>query len=234
MKLSANTLEVLKNFSSINSGILIKAGKQLRTISTNKAVLAEANIAEEFPKEVGIYDLNKLLGVLSLHDEADVHFEDQYLAIGGVGGRSRTRIRYTEAKLILAPPNKNINLPSADLTFAFSQDDLNWVEKVGAVLKCPYLVIESKYEPSNDTSEIVVSAADVKGEIVDDSSLTVGKYEGTQPFKFVLKVENLKLLAGSYKVEISSKGISRFTNEKAGVTYFIAVENSFSHFGNKE
>jgi hypothetical protein len=228
MKLSEKTVGILENFSTINSGVVIKQGKVLKTISTNKAILAEAQIDEEFPREFGIYDLNKLLGVLSLHDSPDIEFEEHCLSLGGVSGRSKTRIRYTEPKLIASPPNKNINIPSYDVKFTFSQDDLIWVEKIGSILKCPYFVV------SNEDNKIVVSAMDVKGEVVDDSSLTVGEYNDPNPFKFVLKVENLKLLKGTYIVELSSRGVAKFSNQNIPIVYHVAVEVGASNYGKKD
>lgn len=224
MKLSDSTITILKNFSSINPGILIREGNLLRTISTNKAILAEATVAETFPREFGVYDLSKLLGVLSLHDNPELDFQEQFISLGGVKGRARTRIRYTEPKLIQSPPNKSIIVSGYDVKFTLSQDDLNWIEKIGAVLKCPYVVI------TNEDGKVVISAADVKGEAVDDSSLTVSDSGDTNDFKFSLKVENLKLLAGNYVVELAGQGIARFTNQNAPVVYYVAVEKSHSYY----
>lgn len=225
MKLSDTTVNVLKNFSSINPGIVIREGSQLRTISTNKAILAEATVTEQFPREFGVYDLSKLLGVLSLHGNPELDFQEQFLSLGGVSGRARTRIRYTETKLILQPPNKAMNLPDIDVKFSLSQDDLTWIEKIGSVLGLPYIVI------TNEAGKITVSAADVKGEAVDDSSLDLGDSNDVNEFKFSLKVENLKLMGGSYVVELASKGIARFSNQNVPVVYYVAVEKSHSFYG---
>jgi len=225
MKLSDTTVDILKNFASINSGLVIKPGNVLKTISTNKAILAEAQVLEEFPREFGIYDLNKLLGVVSLHDSPDIEFHDQYLALGGVSGRSKTRLRYTETKLILSPPDKKIAVPAYDVKFTLSKEDLEWIEKIGSILKCPYFVV------TNEESNIIVSAMDVKGEVVDVSSLTVGAYADPTPFKFVLKVENMKLVEGNYLVELSSRGIAKFSNQNVPVFYHVAIEQGSSSYG---
>ena len=67
MKLSDNTLTILKNFAGINNSILVKKGNKLRTISVAKNILAEAEITpEEFPRDFAIYDLNQFLNFLSL------------------------------------------------------------------------------------------------------------------------------------------------------------------------
>lgn len=227
MKLSDTTLNILKNFSSINPGIVVRPGKQLRTISINKAIFADATVAEEFPREFGVYDLSKLLGVLSLHDNPEIDFQDQNLVLSGVGGRARTRLRYTDTKLILSP-SKEIKVPGYEVKFALTKEDLAWIEKVGAVLKCPNIVIE------NNEGEVTISAADVKGEVVDDSNLGVNKIEDKTPFKFAIKVENLKLIEGNYLVEISAKGVAKFSNQNVAVNYWVAVENAHSFYGTKK
>lgn len=228
MKLSEQTLNVLKNFCDINTGLVIKPGNVLRTISTNKAILAEAVVLENFPKEVGIYNLNKLLDVLALQENPELDFQEQYISMIGRGGRAKTRIRYSEPKLILTPPNKAIHVPSFDETLTITEEDLNWIEKVGSILNCPYIVFE------NIGGEIFVSAADVKGEVVDDSSLSLGKTNNTTSYKYVLKVENMKLLKGTYEVKISNRGLANFVNSGANVTYWVAVERNTSQVEQQE
>jgi hypothetical protein len=222
MKLSETTVAILKNFYSINNGLLFRVGNTLKTISPNKALYAEATVDESFPKEFGIYDLGKILGLLSLYQDAELSFEEQNLVLKS--GRSRTQIRYTDKALIQTPPEgKSIKSATYDVDLKLSKDDLEWVEKVGSILGCPYIVI------SNNEGRFSVEAVDVKGEIVDNSSLDIGEATNSTPFKFVLKVENLKLLEGDYDIAISSRGLARFTNKN--VTYYVAVEQGSSFYG---
>lgn len=226
MKLSDSTVSLLKNFSTINPGIVIREGKALRTMSINKAVFAEAEVAEEFTKEFGIYDLSKLLGVLSLLNQPEIELHDNHLSFKDAGGRSSTRMRYTEPKLIVAPPNKSIAIKQFEVAFKLTKEDLNWIERIGGVLKCPYFVVE------NVNGNVVFQAADVKGEIVDDASITLGESSTSEAFKFVFKLDNIKLLEGNYNVEISAKGIARFSNDSGlKLTYYVTAENSHSHYG---
>lgn len=221
MKLSDNTLEVLKNFASINQGIVIKPGQSLRTISSNKAILAEAKVEETFPTEVGVYDLHKVLSVVD-KNSAEVDFGKESMAFSSVG---KIRIRYTAPSLILAPPNKNINIPSYDVSITISEEILNWIFSMAAVLKCPNIVIKS----DGKGSPISVWAMDVKGEIVDDASVEVDG-ECDSAFQAVLKVENLKVIHGEYAVDISSAGVSRFKHKNKDLTYWIAIEQASSTF----
>jgi hypothetical protein len=224
MKLSENTLSVLKNFSTINSGIVVKPGKVLRTISSNKAILAEANVEETFPNEFGIYDLNKLLSVVD-KNSPEVEFEKEFLSFKSVG---KIRIRYTPSTLILTPPNKNINLQNYEVEFNLSSEILNWIFSMASVLKCPNIVLKS----DGNGGDINVWAMDVKGEIVDDATV---KVDGTSDvaFQAAFKIDNLKILPGSYKVELSSAGVGKFFNASKNLTYWIAIEQANSSF-NKE
>ena len=226
MKLSEQTISILKNFSTINTSIVVRAGKQLRTISVNKAIFADATVDEEFPIEFGIYDLPQVLTVLSLHDNPEIDFQKENLVLSGVGGRARTRVRYTDTKLILAP-TKEINIPVYEVKFDITQKDLEWIEKIGSVLKCPNIVIE------NNDGSVTVSAADVKGEILNDSTLNLAEIEDKTPFKFAIKFENIKLIPGNYEVEISSKGVAKFSNKAVRVKYWVAVDNANSSYGKK-
>lgn len=223
MKLSDNTVETLKNFASINQGLVIVPGNKLRTISSSKAILAEAEIDEEFKFEFGIYDLNKLLGVLTMTkgEQPEVTLEKEYISFKGLGGKASSRIRYTASNLILKPPSSGINA-KYEIKFLLPADTLDWVFNIASVLKCPNVVVEG------DGSDITLRAMDVKGEIVDDAAVTVGSTDKT--FRAALKIENLKLIPGEYTVEISSKGVTKFSGAKGKRTYFIALENGHSKF----
>ena len=54
MKISNDTRNVLKNFSTINSGIRVKTGNKLETISNMKNILAVATVDEWFPHDFSI------------------------------------------------------------------------------------------------------------------------------------------------------------------------------------
>jgi gp45 sliding clamp, C terminal len=223
MKLSENTLDILKNFASLNQGIVIRPGNVLRTVSENKAVLAEATVEESFPNEFGIYDLHKLLSVVSSNKSSpDISFEKEYLSFTSVG---KIRIRYSDISHILAPPKKSIELPSVDVSLDFTSEIQNWIFSTASILKAPNIVVKC----NGEGEDINILAMDVKGEIVDDASVKVNG-ESDTAFQAVFKVENLKILPGAYKVEISSSGVSKFTNESKNVTYWIAIEKGSSKF----
>ena len=138
MKLSDKTISVLKNFSSINQSILFKEGSKLRTISVMKNILAEATVNEEFMKDFGIYDLNQFLNGLSLHASPELDFaNDGYVVIRE--GRSRSKYFFADPNVIVTPPEKPINLPTEDVEFELSTEQLDKLLKASAVYQLPDL-----------------------------------------------------------------------------------------------
>ena len=215
MKLSDNTLSLLKNFSTINQSILFKAGNKLRTISVMKNILAEATIGEEFPKEFGIYDLNQFLNGMGLHQSPELDFaHDSYVVIKE--GKMRTKYFFADANVIITPPDKPIELPSEDVTFDLSTDQLDKLLKAAAVYQLPDLSAVGE----NGVVKLVVR--DKKNDTSNDFAITVGETESTISFNF--KVENIKILPGTYEVVVSQKLLSRFTSKNHDLTYFIALE----------
>src|ERR1035437_8425122 len=181
MKVSPFLLEVLKNFSSINPGLVIKPGKTLKTISKSQAIFACATVVEDFPIECGIYDLNKVLGLLSLNKkDPEVVFEKDSLVYTGFGGSSKIRQRYYDQRLIVTPPNKDINVDFL-VEFTLTADIHDWILEVASILSCPNIVIESTVD-----DEITISAVDVKGEIVDNATVSIVSKNKIE-FKTVLK-----------------------------------------------
>ena len=219
MKLSESTLSLLKNFSNINQSILFKQGTKLRTISVMKNILAEATIAEELPRDFGIYDLGQFLNGLSLHNNPDLDFqEDSYVVIKE--GRSRSKYFFADPQVIVTPPEKQMNLPSEDVTFELSTDQLDKLLKAAAIYQLPDLAVVG----GNGVVKIVVR--DKKNETSNDFAITVGETSNyfCKNFSFNFKVENIKILPGNYEVVVSQKLLSRFRSKNQDLTYFIALE----------
>ena len=220
MKLSDNTLSLLKNFSTINTSILFKQGKSLRTISVMKNILAEATINEELPKDFGIYDLNQFLNGLSLHNDPDLDFtNDNYVVIRE--GRSRSKYFFTEPTTIVTPPEKTITLPTEDVSFELSTDQLDKLMKAASVYQLPDL------SAIGGDGVVKLVVRDKKNQTSNDYAVVVGETEGNFVFNF--KVENLKVLPGSYDVVVSQKLLSKFTCRQHDLTYYIALEPDSSY-----
>ena len=215
MKLTDSTLAVLKNFAGINNSILVKKGNQLRTISVAKNILAEAEIPEDFPRDVAIYDLNQFLNGLSLHQDPDLDFsEETYLTISE--GRRKVKYFFADPQVIIAPPEKEISLPSQDACFQLESVTLEKMLKAAAVYQLPDLSAVGK------DGEIKLVVRDKKNDTSNEFAVNVG--ETDKDFSFNFKVENIRIIPGSYDVVVSSKLLSKFSNSKLNLTYFIALE----------
>ena len=216
MKLSEKTISILKNFSSINQSILIKKGNKLRTISVMKNILAEAEIDETFEKDFAIYDLNQFLNGLNLHQSADLDFaNDTHLVIRD--GKYRVKYFFADPEVIVAPPEKEIQLPSKDVCFQLEHSQLDKILKAAAVYQLPDL------SAVGETGVIKLVVRDKKNDTSNEYSIVVG--ETDQEFTLNFKVENTnKIISGSYEVVISSKLLSHFKNSRYNVEYYIALE----------
>ena len=215
MKLSDNALAILKNFAGINNSILVKQGNKLRTISVAKNILAEAEIKEDFPRDFAIYDLNQFLNGLSLHQDPDLDFnQDSYLSIKE--GKRRVKYFFADPNVIIAPPEKEITLPSQDVCFQLDSVTLEKLTKAAAVYQLPDMSAIGE----NGVIKLVVR--DKKNDTSNEYAIIVG--ETSDEFEFNFKVENIKIIPGAYEVVVSSKLLSQFTNTQHNLKYYIALE----------
>ena len=215
MKLSDSTLSLLKNFSSINQSILFKEGSKLRTISVMKNILAEATVSEEFARDFGIYDLNQFLNGLSLHQKPELDFaNDGYVVIKE--GRSRSKYFFADPSVIVTPPDKEISLPSEDVCFELTTTVLEKLLKAAAVYQLPDI------SAVGEAGVVKLVVRDKKNDTSNAHEEVVGETDET--FNFNFKVENIKILPGTYDVVVSQNLLSRFTSKNHDLTYYIALE----------
>ena len=215
MKLSDNTLTVLKNFANINNSVLVKKGTNLRTISVAKNILAEARIEEEFPRDFAIYDLNQFLNGLGLHQDPELDFkEETYLNIRE--GKRRVKYFFADPAVIVSPPEKEISLPTQDVCFQLDSVTLEKLLKAAAVYQLPDL------SAVGGAGVVKLVVRDKKNDTSNEFAIVVG--ETDKNFVFNFKVENIKIIPGAYNVVVSSKLLSKFTNESLDLKYFIALE----------
>jgi hypothetical protein len=219
MKLSNETLSVLKNFGTINQGIFFKQGKTLKTVSSHKNILAEVTIKEEIPADFGVYDLNNFLSVVSLHkDDPSFEFDEKHVVIVGNKGRSKIKYRFCEPTMIVTPPEKQFVMPSAEISFALSSEDFDWVLRAASVLSSPHIAIES------DGEKVTIVTLDLQNDSAHTDALEIANGTGNK-YKMIFKTENLtKVLPGAYDVSISSKGVSHFKNKNLPLQYYISTE----------
>lgn len=214
MKITTNTVNVLKNFAKINPSILIQEGNTLKTISPSKTIMAKAHVDTDFAKKFAIYNLDRFISTMSLFNDPSLTFNDKSVSI--TEGDRKIDYIYADENTITKAPDKEISLPSVDVTFTLMNDHLKDVEKAAGVLGLPEILVVG------DGSTIHLQAADSKNTSGDVYSIKIG--ETTKSFKAIFRSENIKIIPGDYEVTISSRGISNFKGNEA--EYWIAVEQS--------
>lgn len=215
MKLSDNTLTILKNFAGINNSILVKKGNKLRTISVAKNILAEAQISEIFPRDFAIYDLNQFLNGISLHQDPDLDFaEETYLSIRE--GKRRVKYFFADPNVIVSPPDKEITFPSEDICFQLEGSSLEKLVKAASVYQLPDM------SAIGGSGVVRLVVRDKKNDTSNEYSIVVG--ETDEEFILNFKVENIRIIPGNYDVVISKKLLSHFMNTKYNLSYWIALE----------
>ena len=217
MKLNQTTQDILKNFSEINTNILIKPGSELNTISTMKNILAKATINENFDKEFGVYDLNEFLSVVSSLDKPELTLQEKHLTISAEGSRSKVKYFYSDPSVIVSP-TKDVNMPESDVTFSLSESNLAQLRKMAAILSSPDLALVG-----TKGGDVVLKVCDKKNDTSNKFDIVVGE-NATANYTFYFKVENLKMISGDYDVAVSSRSIAHFTNTKLPIQYWIALE----------
>jgi len=222
MEISAETVNVLRNFSSINGNLIIRPGNRLMTISEAKNILAEATVKEEFGTEVGIYDLTEFLNMLGLVERPRVRFEDYYMNIGGQSGRELIKYYYADTEM-LTSPTKPITMPEADVWFTLDQSTLNGLKKAASIFGHGQMVIEP------DDGAIRLSVSDPENKTSNTYSVVVDGGYNNDTFNFVLNIVNLRMVSDDYQVKISSKLISEFTNSDETLKYWVALEKSSTY-----
>jgi len=223
MKLSNETVTVLKNFSTINQNLVIKTGKNISTMSAMKNIVAKATVTEDFSQAFAIYDLNEFLASLSLFENPDLDFKEDFVVMTETGSKGKSLKYWYSDPSVVTTPTKEITMPSSEVTFTFSSDLLSDVTKAAAVIGAPDMVLEGM-----DVGTATLKVTDKKNDTANNYAVGVDtNHEDSDknvPYKFWFKVENLRLLPGSYDVKVSSKKISYFKNTNVDVEYFIALE----------
>jgi len=223
MELSENTLNVMKNFSSINSNIMIRAGNVLKSMSEARNVLSRAEVAESFSKDFGIYDLNEFISVLGLVDVPRLNFDDEYVTISDSTGRSKVKYFFSPEET-LTTPQKDVTMPAVDVSFVLTNETLNKLRRASSALG------HSEVSITNNNGVLNLSIVDTKNSTSNTFSIDVdGEFPQDSKFNFILGIANLKILPGDYQVDISSKLITQFSHKEMNVQYWIALEKSSTY-----
>ena len=213
MKLSNETVSVLKNFSTINQNLVIKSGSTITTMSAMKNIVAKADVKEDFPQDFAIYDLNEFLSVITFFENPELEFKDNFVIVTEEGISERARYFFSDPSVVTTP-TKPITMPECEVKLNLSSDILDRITRGASIIGAPDLALESG----------TLKATDKKNETANDFQMDIEVESDSNDYKFWFKVENLKLIPDSYDVQISSKSISHFKNSKGDVEYFIALE----------
>jgi len=217
MKFSDKTIKILQNFTSINQSLSFKEGKKLRTISPMQNVFAEAEIEEYIPKNFAIYDLPQFLNTICIYKDPDIDVssEESYASLKE-GKANRSKYFFSDPSVIIAPPDREMKLPSEDVCFILQEEQLQKILKSSSILGLPDLAAVG------EAGVIKVVVSDRKNDTSNEYSIVVGETDAE--FSFNFKIENIKLIPGSYEVVISKSKLARFYSERYNLTYFIALE----------
>lgn len=215
MKISKATIEILKNFSSINQNILIKEGSVLSTRTPAKNLFATATVDTVFPQDIGIYNLSSFLGVLSLFSDPDVELTEKSMIIS----QGKNQVSYMfAAPEVLDFPEKAINMPKTDVKFTLTEENLKSILKAGGILASTDLRI------SGDGTTIFCTALDPKNSAANTFTVEVG--ETDREFEAYIKLENLRMPSGNYTVHMSDKKIAQFENDAVDYSLYVANEKN--------
>ena len=224
MKLSSETLSILKNFAGINMGMEFKVGNTIRTISAGKNILAEAKLKDSFPDDFCVYDLNQFLQINSLYgNKPDLNFDD----VNIVFGDSDDSIYYRKCAegMILKAPDKDIKLSSVDVSFTFTAEDYHMIMESAKVLSSPHIAVVSDGETTEIVTHDYENDSSHKNSLNIDTKVSKGKYS------IVFIRDNFKMIPGSYDVDISFSGVAHFKNTKEDIQYWVAFESKLTKIG---
>ena len=228
MKLSNDTVTVLKNFSTINQNLVINPGKNISTMSAMKNIVAKATVTEDFPQAFAIYDLNEFLSALSLFDNPDLDFKEDFVVMTETGSKGKSLKYWYSDPSVVTTPSKEVTMPSCEVSFSLSNDILSDIQKAAAVIGVPDMVLTN-----GKTGGADLKVTDKKNDTANNYSISFDtniKDQGAN-YSFWFKVENLKLLPATYDVEVSSKNISHFKNTNVDIEYWIALEPESKYNG---
>lgn len=214
MILSKKTLDILKNFASINTNICIQPGSKLITLSPTMNIMAEAVVEEKFGQDVRIPDLNDFLTTISIAESSELSFEEEHIL---VGNGDRAEFPYGDPAIVKAV-TKKLTMPDIVATIELSHKQLAKIMKASGAQRLPNLKIRSA---GDGTAEAVVFDKSLPKSITHKLVLDA---EYSEPFSVSFKVDALKFIPGDYTLEISKNIVSRFTHKTEDIKYFVAMD----------
>lgn len=220
MKISNETIGILKNFASINSNLTVKAGKRLRTVSPSKSIFVEATVAESFDKDFGIYDLNKFLAVISLFKDPIFDFQDKFVIISAENSNASVKYFYSDTNTLTTVP-EGLKVPAIKFQFDLTAKNFAELQKASSLLQVPDISVET-----ND-KKVVMKVFDKSEPTTNNYTFEVADNKDSNNFKLMFKVENIKMIPANYSVNVTQK-FAQFKHESLSLTYTVALESDSS------
>ncbi len=223
MKLSAETIALLKNFANIQPNLMFRAGSEIKTIAEAKNIIAKATIPETIPQDFGIYDVNDFLSSLSLFSDPTFNFSADGKCVTLKEGKSSLTYYFSD-EASLTYPQKDVTMPPADATFVLTADVLRNLQRATSLLSVSTVSVES-----TDAGGIAISVKDAKNSTSNSYGTEVDGNSNGHKFTFHFDISNFKIVAGDYDVSISGKLISHFKHKTLPIEYWIALEKSSTY-----
>jgi hypothetical protein len=217
LQISKTTLEILSSFSKVNQNIVIQEGTKIETMSPSKDLIASYESADTFDSQVSIYNLNEFLGVLSAFDKPELDISDKLVVISQ--GKQKVSYTFADASLLITPPVKGIKFPISDITFTLTDVVFSKLQKMSAILTA------GDFSVIGDGKTIILRVHDLKNPTCNVFEIDT-EVETSESFQVNYKMEKMKLLSGSYTVDVSAKKISRFTHTSIELVYYVAIEST--------
>ncbi len=223
MKLSARTIQILKNFSLVNQSLWFKQGNVIKTASPIKTIMATATVDEHFDMEFGIYDLVKFIGVLTLFESPEITISPSVLTVTGNG--RRVDITHVSKEIVAQDIDKlynaKISLPQVDVQFGLTSEHQSTMMKALSMLQLPHIAI------CGEDGRLMYRGLDCANKSTNKYEIVLG--ETDKQFQVIFKSENMKLIPDDYTVSLSSKGPVQFKSND--IEYWIVAESNLSSFG---
>jgi gp45 sliding clamp, C terminal len=216
MNFSEKTLAVLKNFASINSGVVFRPGKIQKSMDANKQILVEATLEDDFPSEFGVYDLNNFLGNVTSLKNPNLNFTKEWVSLEE--GDFNLTYMACPSNLIITPPEKELVLKSVDVKFTLTNANFSRLLKLATMNSLPHISVVGK------DGSLLLKIHDKTNDTSNHGASKIGEYAG-EDFTATFKAENLKLLPDDYEVELQKGAFAKFVNTAGNLKYFVSVES---------
>ena len=218
MKISHETLKVLKSFAHIRPGLCVERGYNISTINPEENLVAILKTEEEWPIAFNLYDLGSFLNTVSLFDDPDIILHDTHLFIQD----SNTECKYYFSnRELLGLPKNGIIVPDIDNSIAqytISQNERDKLFKAAAALGADILTISS----DNDMIRMSVSRDNNDNNftiLIKDADYVNAKFEA------VCNMQYMKFLGGDYVVNINRDKVilAEWNHTEMDLTYYVGM-----------